>query len=214
MNALWYRYRALPRSLRWLAICGVFVLISFVVIEPVLVKTTAYSMEADKLAASLREKSQTRARTADAAGQIEQLTGLFGRPALPADRGQRSTALEKRINAIFGEHHVSNQRTTYKEPAALPGEAPRSLAGPKERLERLAADLTFETDIPTLMAILSKLEQAPEVCSVSKVSVRKIAPAGRSREKDGPVQVNLTAETWIVSPVTSSSRPVRSGGES
>jgi hypothetical protein len=212
LNALFYRYRALPRSGRWLIIFGLFVVAYFAVLEPVMERTGHYKSQADGLARSLGEKAQIRGKIADNAGVIEQLTGLFGRPTPPADRSRRSSALEKRINTIFSEHQVSNQRTTYREPVALTTEAPRALAGPKDRLERLAAELTFETDIPTLMAILTQLEQSPEVSGVTKISIRKVAPSGRSREKDGPVQVNLTAETWIVTPA-STSRPSR-GGES
>ncbi|MGD9689245.1 MAG: hypothetical protein AB7K52_00150 [Phycisphaerales bacterium] len=215
------RYAALPRSAKWLIVAGAFVAAYFLAIEPALVHTARLNSEADKLASSLQRKSQMRTRVSEAAAQIEKLAGLLGQPALPGDPGERDNALRKRINAIFSEHKVQGQKVVYKDPTpiSVPEDSVVSLVGPGKRLERLAVDLTFETDIPTLMAIMQSLERAPEVCAVSRVNVRKLAPPGssRSRERDGgPVQVNLTAETWAtgnVAPTTRGARPSTTGGE-
>lgn len=206
MTTLVSRFAALPRSAKWLTYLVLFVAFYFGVMEPAMVSAQKFNADADRIAASLAQKAQVREKVSGAANQIEQLTGLLGQPTLPSDLAERDSALHKRINAIFSEHRVQGQKAVYKDPVPLATtDVPASLIGPKQRLDRLAVELTFETDIPTFMAIMQALERAPEVCAVTKVNVRKMQPPGNSRNRDrdgGPVQINITAETWALATVT------------
>ncbi len=206
--ALLSRYRALPRAGRWLVICAFVVVLYFGVVERALVMTGNYRTKGDALAADIARRSEIRRKVGEASRQVEQLAGLFGQPGLPAAASERSGALEKRINTVFRDHRVSSQRTVYKDPSALPGEPPASLVGPRQRLERLGVELSFETDVATLMAIVQDLERAPEIAAVTKVNVKKGASSGRRGSDASPLQVNLVAEAWVVAAIQASpSRP-------
>ncbi|MBL8759103.1 MAG: hypothetical protein JNK35_11810 [Phycisphaerae bacterium] len=220
MNALIARFRALPRAGRWLVVAGLFIAAYFLAIEPVLAATANLNGKADRLAKDIATRAEVRRKVGEASRQVEQLAGLFGQPGLPAAQSERAAALEKRVNAIFREHRVSSQRTVYKDPIAVPGDPPASLVGPRERLERLGVELSFETDTATLMAILRELERAPEIAAVTKLTVKRGGGGVNRRPTDAnPLQVSLAAEAWIVAPVATtlpagSSRTSRSGSTS
>lgn len=214
MSTLQSRYAALPRAVRWALWGGAVIGGYFLVVEPILNKTDDYRALGDQLARELDEQAKLRASVSGAARTVEQTAAVFGRPTSPAAMSEQAGALERRVNAVFSTHKVNNQRASYRDPAVLTATPPGSLAGPNQRLERLAVELSFECDLPTLLAVLTDLEQASEVAAISRLNVRKSQPGGRGRNTSSLI-VNLAAEGWQVGAAATGSRSGRpaNGGE-
>ncbi len=212
MNTLLARFRALPRAGQWLTLLVVFIAAFFAVIDPVLAARQRYAVEGSRIEASLRAKAQVRARVADSERVVAQGATVFGQPHVPAPSIESSAAFEGRINQVFAAAKV-NPRITYRESAPLMPDPPRALAGDRQ-LDRLVAELSFETDVLSLVSILKDLEHAREVANVSKVSLRKQGGGGGARKPGdaGPLVVNLTIEAWVLAGPRAATRAVAAGG--
>lgn len=190
------KYNALPRSGRWLVWLGAFLGVYFAAIDPVLARRAALASEASRIEAALSAKAQARTRVAESERVVAQGAGFFGRPALPAASVDNSALFEARINQVFAANKVS-PRITYRDPVLFTGDTPKVLGG-GQKLERLVVELSFETDVITLVNILKDLEHAKEIAAVSKIGLRKQAAPSRRPGDAGPLLVNLTAEAWAL----------------
>lgn len=194
------KYAALPRSGRWLVWLGAFLAVYFLAIEPVLTRRAALAAEATRIEAALAAKAQARTRVAESERVVTQGAGFFGRPALPGASVDNSAMFEARINQVFAANKVS-PRINYRDPVLFTGDTPKVLGG-GQKLERLVVELSFETDVITLVNILKDLEHAKEIAAVSKVGLRKQAAPSKKPGDAGPLLVNLTAEAWALASAT------------
>ena len=83
------------------------------------------------------------------------------------------------------------------------------------QLAKIERDLTFETDMVTLTAVLKDFELAPEVTAVSKVVLKRAASNSRRSSEPGPLSATITVESWVTMPVaagTGSSRATSASG--
>lgn len=205
MTTLLARLRALPRALRW-SLAGAAVIAGYLlVIAPALDKTAEFRVKADQLAAELEDQARVRTSVAGAARSVEQTVAVFGRPASPATMSEQAGTLARRVNAIFETHKVANQRASYRDPASLMPDPPRSLVGANQRIERVAVELSFECDLPTLLAVMTDLEKSPEIAAIARINIRKSQPSGRGRA-GSTLLVNLAAEGWLVGNAPRTSR--------
>jgi hypothetical protein len=213
MNALVMRYKAMPRSGRWLVALVAFVGVFFLVVDPLLARWGQYRVDADQIENSLANQARLRTELAESSRTIEQVAALFGRPALPGSVAEASAGLEQRINRIFAAHKVANLKTSYRDPVVMSNVDAPAIVGTGQKLNRLVAEMSFETDTANLSAILRDLEESAEIASVTRVSVRKLA-AGRGAKGDtgGSLQVSLNAEAWGVGSSRSPARPASSNG--
>ncbi len=191
-------YARLPRSGRWLVWLGVVVAGYFGVVEPVMNRRAALAAEAGRIEAVLKAKAEARTRVAESERVVQESAKFFGRPALPAASVDGSAMFEARINQVFAANKVS-PRITYRDPIALAGERPGALvSGATQRLDRLVVELSFETDVVTLVNLLKDLEHAREITAVSKVNLRKQPAPSKKPGDAGPLMVSLTAEAWAI----------------
>jgi hypothetical protein len=199
------RWVALPRATKWALAALLFIGLYFGAIEPAVVATNKMNIQADNLEKRLADRASVRRSVADAAKLVEQSTAVFGAPLPPASQRDRSAKLERRVNEVFTTHKVQNQRTRYFDPAPLLQTNATAAASPLvpqgQRLDKLAVELTFETDVPTLSAILTDLERSPEVTAITRLVVRKTTPAtsrNRPSTEGGVLNVTLAVEAWAL----------------
>ncbi len=197
------RWNEMPRAMRWGVLAGIVILAYFVVIERTIEVKNHWNGRADLLQRDLTDKAKTRQATADSATLVEQATGVFGRPLLPAKENDRVSQVDNRINKIFAAHKVQSERKITREPRPMPQDAPPSLVPSGQQLAKLEKELSFETDMATLTVILKELEQAPEIAAVSRLVLKKQQQSSSSRRSNepGPLSVSITIEAWVTIPL-------------
>ncbi len=200
MNAdlLIERFRALPRSVRWLAWLVAALVGYFGVVEPLLDWRTSLEARADALALSLEREQQLAAAASSTSSTLAVSRAMFGAPLLPGPDAARKQAFSARVNAILRDHNVVARITERQTPLREPQAA--SLVDPEFRVERLVLDLTFEAAPDTVAKVLADLEKAEEVSGVGRLSVRKATETSRPGSKDAPariVRAQISVETWI-----------------
>ncbi|HVZ94332.1 MAG TPA: hypothetical protein VG797_07470 [Phycisphaerales bacterium] len=195
MKRLWEKFKSLPRSVRWLAFFLIALVVPyFLIVEPVMDRSSDLSSQADQLQSSLK-RSADRAARAESAGQSLALGQTrFGAIKFPGDSKQIE-ALNERIQEIFDAHPVSSMTQKSLPPALIGKDVMAGVLKEGEQLQRVQVQLTFETTPDSAMAIIADLERAPEVYVIGRTVLRKL-------EKDGKrlVTAQLYVETWIVTP--------------
>ncbi len=187
------RLSEMPRATRWGLLALVGLVVYFGVFEPWLGAVQSLSAQASAKTAELANLSG-RAGSIEAA-KASMLQGLarYGEGTLPSDSAAGSIALNKRLEAVLQEHAVKGATTTARTASLNAG--PLNPAGSGVRLDRLVAELQFESSPETASAVLASLERAPEVSAVSRVEWRKQVGAKADRQ----VRVTMSVEAWIKS---------------
>jgi len=196
MSTLLGRYNSLPRVARWAILAGAGFAAYFLIVEPVLDQRGAFQVKADEKAKQLAS-SHSGSNEAEVANS-ELRTGVtrFGVPELPGAPAERSQAFTKRLASVLQSHGVRDHTSTVKE-MPLASSTLASTFGTDYRVDRLVTELQFDASPETFMGVLADLERAPEVAAVSRVQLRKFAPAANSRSSPPRiVKVSLSVEAW------------------
>lgn len=185
------KWSQMPRATRWGVMALVGLVLYFGVFEQWLGAIQSLSSKASAKTAELANLSG-RAGSIEAA-KASMLQGLarYGEGTLPGDAAAGSIALNKRLEAVLQEHSVKGATTTARTASLNAG--PLNPAGSTTRLDRLVAELQFESSPETASAVLAALERVPEVSSVSRVEWRKQGGAKSDRQ----VRVTMSVEAWI-----------------
>lgn len=191
MNTLTERYRAMPRAARWGVWFVAFLFAVFVIVIPVLDKINSLNFKADD------RISQLVALTHDPSGSAADIAlGVrkFGEVNLPGDEQTRAVAFNRRVSSILEKHKIKDNSTTRKMTL---GQGPlKDAYGDGNRIDRLVREVQFEATPEDIAAVISELENAPEVAAVSRVQIRR----GDSRDTAGRIlKVTLSAEAWVLS---------------
>lgn len=206
MNSLIESYKRVPRALRWLLFFGGFIVVYYAVLEPALDSANRARDRADRLEASLRRERAISSSAGRPGGELDRAVRTYGLPRHPTDPEARPESLQRTVNAILMKHGVSN--ATYSERmGAIPSSDAAAVVGAAAKLDRFVLDVSFDASPADALAILSDLEQAREVTSISRVKIDKAA-AGRSRdsgEGGRVVRVNIAVESWIAGRSSSAS---------
>jgi len=193
MNALLEKFAGLPRSARWAIAAIVFLGAYFAIVEPVLIATTNYQNKADVLRHSLVQAASRASDSSGVSAELKLGALRFGETAFPSD-ALGSGALNKRISEVFSAHGVDSWKSDERRAANLPRDAFADSLGAGLRAKKILVDLDFQAH-PTIVArVLADLERAPEVHSVSRVTLRKV-----ESENENALRANLSVETWIIS---------------
>ena len=193
-------WKELPRAIRWAVMAGAVIAMYFGVVEPVIDKKNSMNTRSDSLQRDLSEMARTRQSTADSAGLVEQGTAVLGKPMLPELETDRIAKLDSRVVKVFEANKVSTWRRVPRESKMDSQDVPASLAGRGMQLAKIERDLTFETDMVTLTAVLKDFELAPEVTAVSKVVLKRATNNNRKSSEPGPLSAMITVESWVTMP--------------
>ena len=188
------KWSQMPRATRWGVLAGAGIVAYFGLFEPWLGRMQSLSSKASAKTAELANLSG-RAGSIEAA-KASMLQGLarYGEGTLPGDAAAGSIALNKRLEAVLQEHAVKGATTTARTASLNAG--PLNPAGSTTRLDRLVAELQFESSPETASAGLAALERAPEVSAVSRVEWRTPGGGGGAKS-DRQVRVTMSVEAWI-----------------
>ena len=192
MNILIAKYRRLPRAGRWGLWALVVVAVSVGLVEPILDRINTVNGKADDRAGALIALAKN--PIGEHASEMVSGVRKFGDVLLPGDPDIRSVAFEKRITAVLDKHKIKNNSTTSR---TMPlGQGPlRDVYGEGERIDRLVREVQFEGTPEQIAAVVSDLENAPEIAAVSRVQVR------RGDQQDTAarmLKVTVAAEAWVV----------------
>ncbi len=183
---------SMPRAGRWLVFAAIAFGAYFAVVEPVLNWTADLGARADALQAGL-DRQAARSRSG-AAGVVAVGLSRFGAAATPG-RGERSGELNARLEQILRERRVASLSIRARAPVPLGRSAMDDVIGEGEQVQRLILDIDFESSPEVAAAVLADLEQAREVASVGRISMRRLDRGGQRS-----VQVSLSPEAWVVAP--------------
>lgn len=193
MNKLITRYKAFPRSMRWLIVFAVFAGVYFVVIEPALNMMTEWNNAADRAAIALR-RYEEQATARDAADtRIAIGVTRLGDVAMPNALRDRSNVLYTKIGSILDKHGVVRPSITQGRPIPLGKGVLAELVGANEEVQRLTFDVKLEGDPDTILKVIADLERTPEVTTLGTLQLRR---TGKDDERK--LQATLTPEAWVI----------------
>lgn len=187
------RFRSLPRSARWLIWGALGLLAYFVIVEPIVERTSRLRILADSRAGQLAKAHSGAVVLAAAQSDIKAGVQRFGMVELPGEPKERSEAFSRRVGEILQAHGVRPTSTVKETPL---GNGPLLGAlGSEYKVDRLVTELQFDASPATVAAVLADLERAPEVAAVSRVQVRKAGPQG-DRPVGKVLRTTIAVEAW------------------
>jgi len=197
MKNLIEKFAALPRAVRWSIAAIAFLGVYFALVEPSVVATAKYRNKADILRLSLVQASNRAAESSGVSSELKLGAVRFGETVFPTyELG--SGALNKRISEVFAAHGVASWKSDERRATNLPRDAFAEALAVGERAKKILVDLDFQAHPTVISNVLADIERAPEVHSVSRVTLRKV----ESTETNA-LRANLSVETWIISRSTS-----------
>jgi hypothetical protein len=180
-------YRDLPRAARW-GLCALAALLAyFVVVEPVVDKTSTLNSRAQARAKAIAE-----VRSGGGAGAADLGLRQFGVVEPPGDARERAVALDRRVLEVLEKHSVEKHTSTTKTAPLASGPLLTALATANQKVDRRIREIQFEATPETLAAVIADLERAPEVAAVSRVQIRKSDDGGRT------LRATVAAEAWTL----------------
>lgn len=189
------KFRELPRAGRWGVFAGLGLAFYFIVVETAINKYNEWNNLADVRQAELNRFTSGSSELDAKITTVNNGRRVFGEASLPGPEAERIQTLQARIVAVLRQHGVREHTESARENFLSPGPLTNSL-GTGIRVRRIAREVKFESTPDAMIAILSDLERAPEVSSVSRVSVRKAASNGTRNSSSRNLGVVLVVETW------------------
>jgi len=204
MSQLLTKFSTLPRSMKWLVIFLIFTVVYFVIVEPSLDQVNKLNVKADRLALGLKQERDLLSADSAKGKLLADGRRLFGEPLLPGDPANRPEAIHTAVDQVLAKNGVTK---SVKNERRIPfrGDELANLLGSSIQgtAERIVLDLTFEASPEVVTAILTQLEQAPEIALVGRVELRR-PDAGRDPKSGAPVavgrtlKVTISPEAWVV----------------
>jgi hypothetical protein len=179
------RYDALPQRQRWIVIGAIALLAWFAADSVAWQRAAEWSAEGDQIEEALQRGA---CRQSTVTTELKRDVATYGAVNIPGEAGQGREELDRAINDIAKKHKVAGYsyeaRTgqRMKDPDAAP------LGG---SLDRLQAEVKFETTAEELPRILDELEGHPGVETISALRLTK-------NEQSRKITVQATIEAWVV----------------
>ncbi len=192
------KYFALPRSARWGLVAVAGVAAYFVVVEPSVSKAVDLAgKSATKETVLLKWGGNAGQRRSEEAA-VALGSRIYGDVNFPVGEAEGSPATLSKIASVLRKQGVKEYDV--RERPLLLKSPPLTAAAGGAQIKRIVRDLTFECKPEVLSVLLAELEKAPEVSSVSRLS---ISPAGTGRAggsgaKGKSVKVMLSVESWVL----------------
>lgn len=203
------RYRALPRSSKWLLWSVVVVIGYFAAIEPAMNATSQLNQRADSIERRLTDAARLRGELTRLAPENQRTLQALGSTRGPFKQvaGDAYADLDALLSRLRAAHELSSDNRT-QATLDRDGRPPQQVAatlpwltGPsgERKLDRYSVEWRFDATTDQLLATLADLEKAPEVHAVSSLEVRKADQAAiRARGIPTLLSARVTVEFWAV----------------
>ena len=193
-RTLWHRFGQLPRAGRW-AICAAIVITVFLIWNDFIGPQTASFNEEARMLLARHEmiRGRQRLRLVKSLAAPIRALGTVEEPGTRAESGQ---ALIRAVIEVLKKHSVSDDSWVLGNPTNLPRGTLTELTGDGGRVQRITADVRFDTGPEEATAIIAELEECPEIEAISNLRLSRLH-GGRRK-----VRVALTLDAWIVSAET------------
>jgi hypothetical protein len=190
MSALWERFRALPRSAKWLVLAGLLLLAYFAGVEPAIDAMNRMRARADQREAELAALRTGLPDGGEAALHVRR----FGPVATPGEPETRPVAFHRLVTEILARHGVKDHRNTTRSVALGQGPLTDVVKTRELKVERLVREVQFEASPEAVAAVVADLEKTPEVAAVSRVQLARSDEEGAGRV----LRATISAEAWIL----------------
>jgi hypothetical protein len=178
------KYEALPQRQRWVVIGAIAVLAWFVADSVAWQRAAEWSAEGDQIEAALK-RGATRQSTVTT--DLKRQVATYGAVGVPADAGPGREELDRAINDIAKKHKVAGYSYEARTGQRMKDPDAAVLGG---SLDRLQAEVKFETTAEELPRILDELEGHPGVEAISALRLTK-------NDQSRKITVQATIEAWV-----------------
>lgn len=180
------RFAALPPRQRW-AIGAVAVLLGFIAVDDLLwTPARNWAGEADRIAQALQRGAR---RSSSVTTDLKRAVGTFGAVEPPGDAARGREQLAESINEVAKRHKVSGYSYEARVGSRLK-DPDAQVLGPA--IDRLQAEVRFETTAEELPALVADLESHPGIELVSALRITR-------NEQSRKIAVQATIEAWTLS---------------
>ena len=180
------RIAALPARQRW-AIGAVVVLLGFLAVDDLLwAPARHWAGEADRIAQALQRGAR---RSSSVTTDLKRAVGTFGAVEPPGDAARGREQLAESINEVAKRHKVSGYSYEARVGSRLK-DPDSQVLGPA--IDRLQAEVRFETTAEELPALVADLESHPGIELVSALRITR-------NEQSRKIAVQATIEAWTLS---------------
>jgi type II secretory pathway component PulM len=180
------RFAALPPRQRW-AIGAVAVLLGFLAVDDLLwTPARNWAGEADRIAQALQRGAR---RSSSVTTDLKRAVGTFGAVEPPGDAARGREQLAESINEVAKRHKVSGYSYEARVGSRLK-DPDAQVLGPA--IDRLQAEVRFETTAEELPALVADLESHPGIELVSALRITR-------NEQSRKIAVQATIEAWTLS---------------
>lgn len=193
MSELAVKFRSMSLAMRLALGFGVFLVVYFMVIEPVVDATSRRLSACESKAALIATYSKTAQALATAADVRKQGFKKFGAVELPGDPEKRPLEFNQQVDAVLKQHDVRESTSTSRT-APLGGGPLAAKIGSDFRVDRMMRDIQFSAPPEVASAVLADLERLPVLSTISRLQIR--TADGKDKEAR-QVRVTMTVETWL-----------------
>ncbi len=202
MSALanaWESFKRLPRAARWAVSAGVIMLGLLLYVDHVVGLTMLWNEKSEELLANLRRASGGEGRL-DRLDTLRDVVRAVGGVQEPRRDADAENAFNDVVSGVLKEHPVTRDSFSYRGASKLPGGTLARVLG--REVQKITGDLRFDATQEEAIAIISELEDSPEIEAITNLRITRQANAKNK------VTVDLTVEAWIIA----ASTPPRAGG--
>lgn len=184
------RLQALPRSMRWLLVSGLCLLVFLFWSDYISPSTSMSNIQAQRILADVDDIVNGRS-LAQQLKQKEEVIINLGSVQVPGASGDGANGLTRAVNEIRRAFTISNDDFKQGTGRLLPRAISRPITGSERvRIARLTGEYKFETTPENAIAIISALENHEAIEGISEVRM--------GRQSNRKVTVTLNLEAWVV----------------
>ncbi len=184
MDDVQAKFMALPQRQRWLLGAVGIVLAYFAIDSLCWQRAAEWSSESDQIEQALARDS---ARAAGVSTDLKRAIRTFGPVEAPGDPADGRQALDRAINDIAKKHHFVASYESRTGQRIKDGDS--GILG--SSVERLQAEVKFDTTAEELPRILDEIEMHPAIEGISALRLQK-------NENTRKITVQATIEAWVV----------------
>lgn len=179
------RYRAMPQRQQWLLI-GVAAVVGFLLVDQYLwAQAEEWRVSGDRIEAAL---ARSRSVQANVTSDLQRSVATFGPVEPPSKDDAGRVALGNAVNEVLKKHRVAGSSFDSRAGQRIKDSNATVFNG---GLERLQAELKFESTAEELPKILADLEAHPDIETISGMRLQR-------NEQTRKITVQATVECWVV----------------
>lgn len=179
------RYASLPRRQQWVVLAAIALLGWFLADTVAWQRAAEWAAESDQIESAL---SRGAGRQATVTTELKRDVATYGAVEVPGDGAQGREELARAINDIAKKHKVAGYSYEARTGQRMKDADAAVLGG---TLERLQAEVKFDTTPDELPKIVDELESHPGVETISSLRLTK-------NEQARKITVQATVEAWVV----------------